>query len=136
MAVIIGDEFAKKLQEAISFDKYLKVINIAGNLVSESGMKTILKAGLMENFSIVGFDARLNPGTTEKVERQLALCMLRNIEKQQSKGLEINGKFLHPELYSFGIPMSITKGLGLRHVDEKPRRKKSRSPSAKKTSKE
>ena len=111
----LGDGFAKNLQHAISIDKYLKVINISGNRISEFGMKSILKEGLMENSSIVGFDARLNPGTTVKVERQLALLMLKNIEKQQSKGLEINRKFLHPVLYSFGIPMIITKELGLRH---------------------
>ena len=64
-------------------------------------MKLIIKVGLMENTSLVGFDARLNPGTTEKVEKQLSLCMLKNIEKQQSKGLEINPKFLRPDLYSF-----------------------------------
>ena len=83
----------------------------------------------MENTSLIGFDARLNPGCSEKVERQLSLCMLKNIEKQQSKGLEINRKYLHPHLYSFGIPMSITKGLGLRHINEKKR--KSRSPHKK-----
>ena len=96
-------------------------------------MKLIVKLGLMENSSIVGFDARLNPGTSEKIERQLALCMLKNIEKQQSKGLEVNPKFLHPELYSFGIPMAITKSLGIRHVNEK-KRKKSRSPTSKRQS--
>lgn len=126
----LGDNFAKNLQKAICFDKYLKVINISGNQISEYGMKTIVKLALMENSSLIGFDARLNPGCTEKIERQLALCMLKNIEKQQSKGLEINPKYLHPELYSFGIPMAITKGLGLRHVNEKKKRK-SRSPAAK-----
>jgi len=129
----LGDGFAKSLQHAISIDKYIKVINVSGNKISEFGMKLILKEGLMENNSIVGFDARLNPGTSEKMERQLALIMLKNIEKQQSKGLEINRKFLHPVLYSFGIPMAITLELGLRHQLEK-RKKKSRSPTVKRGS--
>lgn len=43
----------------------------------------------MENSSMIAFDARLNPGCSEKVERQLALCMLKNIEKSKEKGLEI-----------------------------------------------
>ena len=47
------------------------------------GLKSIIKLALMENNSIVAFDARLNPGCSEKVERQLALCMLKNIEKTQ-----------------------------------------------------
>ena len=111
----LGDGFAKDLQKALCLDKYLKVINVAGNHISEYGLKLIVKLALMENTSIIGFDARLNPGCTEKIERQLALCMLKNIEKQQSKGLEVNQKYLHPHLYSFGIPMGITKALGIRH---------------------
>ena len=43
----------------------------------------LIKLGLLENASILAFDARLNPGCSEKVERQLALCMLKNIEKMR-----------------------------------------------------
>ena len=77
----LGDGFAKHLQKAILFDKYLKSINIAANQFSEYGIKLIVKQGLLENSSIVAFDARLNPGSSEKIERQLSLCMLKNIEK-------------------------------------------------------
>ena len=74
----------------------------------------------MENNAIVAFDARLNPGCSEKVERQLALCMLKNIEKVRQKGLQVNPEFLKPELYSFQIPPHILKGLGLLAPGEKP----------------
>ena len=53
--------------------------------------------------------------------------MLKNLERQMQKGLEINKKFLHPHLYSFGIPQNITKALGLRHIHDK--KMKSGSPS-------
>lgn len=54
---------------------------MSGNLISEYGLKLIVKLALMENTSLIGFDARLNPGCNEKVERQISLCMLKNIER-------------------------------------------------------
>lgn len=63
---------------------------------------------------MIAFDARLNPGCSEKIERQFALCMLKNIEKNKEKGIWINPEYLKPELYSFQIPNSIVKGLGLK----------------------
>ena len=83
----LGDKFATSLQQALCYDKYIKAIDISGNKIGAYGIKTIIKQALMENSSIVAFDARLNPGVTEKVERQLALCMLKNIEKIKEKGL-------------------------------------------------
>ena len=68
----------------------------------------------MENSSIVAFDARLNPGCSEKIQRQLSLCMLKNIEKHKEKGLSINTDYMMPDLYSFQIPAHIIRGLGLK----------------------
>jgi len=79
----LGDKFAKSLQQALCYDKYLKSIDVSGNRISAFGLKSIIKLALMENRSIIAFDARLNPGCSEKVERQLSLCMLKNIEKSQ-----------------------------------------------------
>ena len=85
-----GDGFAKNLQRALSIDKYLKIVNISGNQITEYGLKFIVKLALMDNTSLIGLDARLNPGCSEKLERQISLCMLKNIERSISKGLEIN----------------------------------------------
>lgn len=101
------------MQQALSYDKYLKSINVSGNRIGSHGLKTLIKLALVDNGSIVAFDARLNPGCSEKVERQLALCMLKNIEKVKEQGLQINPEFLKPDLYSFHIPQHILKGLGL-----------------------
>jgi len=97
----LGDAFGKDLQKTLTYDKYLKVINIAGNQIRQHALKIIIKLALMENTSIVAFDARLNPGCTEKVERQLALCMLKNIERIKGKGIAIKQNWLKPDLYSF-----------------------------------
>lgn len=123
----LGDTFAKSLQGALSYDKYVKSIDVAGNRIGPAGLKSLIKGALLENNSILVFDARLNPGCSEKVERQLALCMLKNIEKMRQKELQINPEFLKPDLYSFQIPPHILKGLGLLAPGEKPKRVASRT---------
>ena len=85
----LGDSFAKSLTQALASDKFMKSIDISGNKVSKLGLRSLIKLALLENGSIVAFDARLNPGCSEKIERQLSLCMLKNIEKAKEKGVEI-----------------------------------------------
>jgi len=47
----------------------VKSIDVAGNKIGSSGLRALVKLALLENNSILAFDARLNPGCTEKVER-------------------------------------------------------------------
>ena len=42
----------------------MKFIDLSGNKISEYGLKYLVKLALLDNTSIVGFDARLNPGCT------------------------------------------------------------------------
>ena len=123
----LTDKFAMRLQCALTYDKYIKVIDLAGNKIGQRGLKTILKLALLENNSIIAFDVRLNPGCTEKVQRQFALCMLKNIEKNQARGIEINQSYLKPELYSYDIPSYILKRLKLPRPGEKPSRPPTKS---------
>jgi hypothetical protein len=88
---------------------------------------------MLENETVIGFDARLNPGCTEMIQRQFALVMLKNIEIMRAKGLTIKKEWLNPELYAYQIPPAILKGLGLRNIGEKPSRR--RAVSTKKTAK-
>lgn len=81
----------------------------------------IIKLALIENNSIIGFDARLNPGCTEKIEHQLSLCALKNIKRLKEKKLEIKKEWLFPELYSFNIDPKALKDLGLRESKSKPK---------------
>ena len=67
------------------------------------------------------FDARLNPGCTPKLLKNFALGMLKNIEKMRDRGLEIQKKWLVPEIYAYEIPLLILKGLGLMSIGEKER---------------
>jgi hypothetical protein len=45
----------------------MKAIDLSGNKITEYGLKVIIKLGLLENTSVIAFDARLNPGCTEKI---------------------------------------------------------------------
>lgn len=94
-------DFAVKLQQTLSSDKYIKAIDLSGNQITDYGLKYLIKLALLENTSVICFDARLNPGCTEKIQRQFALVMLKNIETLRAKGIPINQEWLVPELYSF-----------------------------------
>jgi hypothetical protein len=52
---------------ALCYDKYIKLIDLAGNRITQNGLKLILKLAFLENNSIIAFDIRLNPGCTEKI---------------------------------------------------------------------
>jgi len=82
-----GDGFAKGLQKILVYDKYLKVIDLAANRISQVGLNILIKLALADNQSIVAFDARMNPGAkSEKVMHQLSLCMIKNIDLAKNRG--------------------------------------------------
>jgi Ran GTPase-activating protein (RanGAP) involved in mRNA processing and transport len=45
----LGDDFAQMLQKTLYSDKYIKVMDLAGNKISQFGLKFVLKLGLLEN---------------------------------------------------------------------------------------
>ncbi len=111
-------------------------MDLSGNRIGKFGLKVLMKLGLLENESVICFDARLNPGFTPKLKKQFALCMLKNIDKLRNKGLNINKEWLVPELYSFEIKPSILKSLGLKSPDKTKQGNKStlsRGASSKRT---
>lgn len=65
----LSDKFALSLQKTLFSDKYLKVVDLAGNKIKEPGFKVLIKLALLENGSILSFDGRLNPGCTDKIRR-------------------------------------------------------------------
>lgn len=77
------------------------MIDLAGNKIKEYGFKLIIKLALLENQSVLAFDARLNPGCTEKIQRQFALVMLKNIERMRARGVTIKKDYLRFDLYSY-----------------------------------
>jgi hypothetical protein len=82
----LGDSFAERLARLLVNERYVKSIDISGNKISTHFLKVITKSGMLKNESLVNFDCRLNTGFTQKVERQVAQIIVRNIQTQQSKG--------------------------------------------------
>lgn len=97
----LTDDFAYAITKTLGYDKYMKIIDVSGNKISAHALSYVIKNALLDNSSLVGFDARLNPGTTEKIERQFALCALKNIEKFKEMNISIKSNYLLPHVYSF-----------------------------------
>jgi hypothetical protein len=76
-------------------------------------MKILVKSALRENTSLICFDARYNPGCNEKLRKQIALCLLRNIETLRNKNVEIKDEWMRPEVLTFKIPTRILEELGI-----------------------
>jgi hypothetical protein len=53
---------------------------------------------------MIGFDARFNPGTSNKILKKIALCMLKNMSIMQKKKQTIKHEWIkdhiitHPEI--------------------------------------
>jgi len=82
------------------YDKFLKVIDVCANRFSTKALSEIVKLSLVDNNTIVAFDARMNPGSTDKIMHQIALCLVKNLEKAKKTGIDINKDFIKPKLYS------------------------------------
>lgn len=91
---------------------------MSGNQIKEKGVKLLVKVGMMQNESILQIDLRINPGCTEKLQSQLALVMLKNIEKLRDKGVKIKKALLVPELYSYKVPLVVLKQLQLKTISD------------------
>jgi len=57
--------------------------------------------GLIPNNTVLTFDARLNPGFTDKIYKNFALVMLKNIERMKKQGIVIKDEWINPDLYAY-----------------------------------
>ena len=122
-----SDGFAETLAETLAKDSYIRKIDVSGNQITQTGLSCLLKSGLLENESVVCLDARLNPGFVEKTRKQLALLLVKNIEKYRKRGVYIDKKDLIPELYDFDVPNAILFEL---HLDKLKKKDKAPRPPA------
>jgi hypothetical protein len=58
----LGDGFAQCLARTLIHDNYLKKLDLVSNKITEHGFSLILKNALLDNFSLVNLDCRINPG--------------------------------------------------------------------------
>lgn len=74
---------------------------------------------MKENTSLVSFGVHCNPGCIEKFKKQIALCLLKNIEQMKRKGIEIKDEWIRPENLTFKIPARILENLGITKILER-----------------
>lgn len=103
----------ESLATCIRYDRFLKVIDLSANLIPEASFKALLKTSLKENQSLVSLSAVKNPGLTDKHRKQIALCLLRNIEAFRKAGVEIKPEWIKHENLAFKIPTRILETLGI-----------------------
>lgn len=105
------------------------------NLIEEESLKVLVKQSLTENRSIVCLSLWKNPGFSEKLRRQVALCLLRNIEACRQSGVELKDEWIKPENLTIKVPQRIMEQLGINaeQASTFQTQQDSRSPSQKRT---
>ena len=83
----LGRKFIEGLSVALSTDPYIRKLDLSQNAIS---MEDVLAGPFIEalkmNESLVNVDLRGNRGATPEVKRQLALCLLKNLEIYKATG--------------------------------------------------
>jgi hypothetical protein len=110
----LGEEFMDGLSSCIKYDRFLKVIDITGNLIGEQSFRQLIKNSIKENHTLVSFSVLKNPGLTDKFRKQIALFLLKNIEAFKNSGNELKPDWIKPENLTFKIPARILETLGIK----------------------
>lgn len=96
-----SDTTASELVLALRNDLYVRSLDLRNNLVTDRWCLEFVRL-MHDNKSLTNVDLRLNPGFTQKMHRELALSLLRNIQELNDKG-ESN-KFVKSEVLTIEIP--------------------------------
>jgi hypothetical protein len=88
-------------------------------LIEQDSLKEFIKYALKENNALVNFEVGDNPGCNEKYKKQIALCLLRNLEVMKRNNVEIRDDWIKPENLTFRIPIRILESLGIPKIFER-----------------
>ena len=109
----LGVQFMEGLSNCLRYDRFIKCIDVSYNLANEESIKHLIKFSLQENNTLVSLSLVGNPGLTEKARKQIALCLLKNIDQFKSNGVEVKEEWIRPENLTFKIPQRILDHLGI-----------------------
>jgi hypothetical protein len=109
----LGENFMVNLSNCLRYDRFLKVIDVSGNFISESSLRHFLKHSLQENNTLISFVANKNPGINDKFKKKIALCLLKNIENIRNQGIDIKPEWIRKENLMFKIPKRIMDTIGI-----------------------
>jgi hypothetical protein len=105
--------------KCLKYDRFLKVIDISGNKFTTESLKELVKYALKENATLISLDITNSPGCTEKLRKQVALCLLKNIDQMNRSGIEVKSEWIRPDILTFKIPNRIIEALGIAKLAEK-----------------
>lgn len=108
----LGDDFLEALSNCLKYDRFIKVIDLSSNLITEPALKYFVKHSLAENITLVSFSAARNPGYTDKLRKRIALCLLKNLEAYKQSGVEVKEEWVKSENLAVKIPQRILESMG------------------------
>jgi centrosomal protein CEP78 len=76
----LESSFIKDLVYFLSNDRWLRSLNLRGNLIDEVGIE-LLNTMLDRNHSLISLDIRDNPGCNKKLSSVIYAKLLRNMKK-------------------------------------------------------
>ena len=91
----LGNRFVESLAQAITTDPYVRKIDISHNsITNEDVLLGPFIEAMKSNESLINVDLKGNKGSTAEVKRQLALCLLKNLEIYKATGQAIKPSWL------------------------------------------
>jgi hypothetical protein len=125
----LGAEFMEALSVTLRHDRFIKVIDVSQNLINEQSFKYLVNHSLQENTTLTTFEVQGNPGLSDKLRKQIALCLLKNIDCQRTLGIDLKPHWIRKESLMFKIPKRILNEIGLFPTAAASKVKKMRPPS-------
>lgn len=114
-----SDILASEMILALRNDLYIRSVDLRNNNISENWCSEFVKL-MKDNHTLTNIDLRENPGFSSRMHRDLALCLLRNIQDLKDKGeleienpentshdddsVEVRSKFVKPQVLTIEIP--------------------------------
>ena len=93
-----GTKLMAGLASILQLDRYVRKIDLRNNLVMESDIQGEFLESLRINESVLNFDLRGNPGNTAAMRKQVALCLIKNLEQVKLKNDPIRPSWVELKL--------------------------------------
>lgn len=80
-----GRRFMSAMSQILQTDRYLRKVDMRHNTLTESDIDPEFMQSLYLNESVLNFDLRGNPCNNPAMKKQVALCLIKNLEQVKLK---------------------------------------------------
>ena len=98
-----GNYICSELSRVLSFDIYIKSIDLRNNEIDQSGVKDLINS-LKSNKTILNCDIRYNKGFIPYLHRKLAINLLNNLRRAKLDPKVDEQKWMNPDLLTIEVP--------------------------------